>query len=97
MKSRPAVPSRTRSCCFLRVLCLVVVGIFDELSVDDVGESSLEAAQCLQGCLAGGELAAVVGAAVGVVTQLHDGGDVQHVVQPAVPGAGEPVPDLLTG
>ena len=47
------------------------------------------------GVLPGREFASVVGAARGVVTQLDDGRDVQHVVEPAVAGAGEPVADLL--
>ena len=47
--------------------------------------------------LAGGELASVVGAALGVVAELDDRGDVDDVVHPPVPGPGEPVSDLLTG
>ena len=45
----------------------------------------------------GGELAPVVGPAVGVQTDLADRSDVDQVVHPPVPGPGEPVPDLLTG
>ena len=47
--------------------------------------------------LAGGELAPVVGPALGVEADLADRGDVDHVVHPPVPGPGEPVPDLLAG
>jgi hypothetical protein len=56
------VPSRAR------LFGSVCVG--QQLSVDDVGESPFEAAQGFQRGLAGGELAPVVGAALGVAAQL---------------------------
>ena len=43
------------------------------------------------GGLAGGDLAPVVGAAFGVVAELDDGHDVQHPVDPPVPGPGQPM------
>jgi hypothetical protein len=42
---------------------LGIAGVGDELAVDDVGQPSFQASQGLYGCLAGGELASVVGAA----------------------------------
>jgi hypothetical protein len=42
-------------------------------------------------------LAPVVGAALGVVAQLHDTGHVEHVVHPSVARPREPMPDLLAG
>jgi hypothetical protein len=50
------------------------------------GQPSLEAPDGFGAGLAGGELAAVAGAAFGVVAQLHDGHDVQHPVDAPVPG-----------
>jgi hypothetical protein len=72
------------------------VGVGDELPADGIGESSFQAAQGLHWRLGFGELAAVVGPAFGVVADLHDGGDVQQVVQSPVPGAGQPVSDLVS-
>src|SRR6478752_5212267 len=83
LKSRPAVPSRARAIVFdgsaLRVL--------DQLAVDRVRDPSLEAADRLERLLAFGSLASVVGAAVGVESDLADRGDVDHVVHPPVPSA----------
>jgi len=62
------------------------LGVGEELSIDDVGESSLEAAQCFHRGLAGGQSASVVGASFGVVAQLHDGRDVVGGVN-CVPGS----------
>ena len=45
--------------------------------------------------LPGGELAPVVGPACGVVAELDDAGDVEDVVEAAVPGAREPVAEML--
>jgi hypothetical protein len=84
------VPSRAR----VFALGGGALGVGDEVAVDDVGQASFEAAQGFHRGLAGGELASVVGAALGVVAQLHDGGDVDDVVDPAVAGAGEAVADL---
>jgi hypothetical protein len=75
----------------------VRVAVGDEASVDDVGESALETAQCFHAGLAGGEFAQEVGAAFGVVAQLEDRGDVQNMVHSPVPGSGESVSDLLAG
>jgi hypothetical protein len=85
------VPSRAR----VFALGGGALGVGDEVAVDDVGQASFEAAQGFHRGLAGGELASVVGAALGVVAQLHDGGDVDDVVHPAVAGAGEAVADLF--
>jgi hypothetical protein len=78
--------------------CLTGVGhVSGELAIDDVGQAALEAAQGLHGSLAGGELAPVVGAAFGVVADLHDGLDVQDAIDPPVPRSGQPVAHLLAG
>ena len=45
--------------------------------------------------ISGGALAAVVGTAGGVVAQLDDPGDVEHVVEAAVAGAREPMAQML--
>src|SRR5680860_596137 len=90
--SRPAVPSRARL-----IVEFLPSGVGDELSVDDVGESSFEATQGFHGGLLRVEFASVVGAAFGVVTELDDGGDVQDVVHPPVPCPRESVPYLLSG
>jgi hypothetical protein len=87
------VPSRAR----VFALGGGALGVGDEVAVDDVGQASFEAAQGFHRGLAGGELASVVGAALGVLAQLHDGGDVDDVVDPAVAGAGEAVADLFAG
>ena len=67
----------------------------DEGAEDGVGQPSLQAAQGLHRGLGLGELAALVGPALGVVADLHDRGDVQHVVEPAAPGPGQAVSDLV--
>src|SRR6266498_5041524 len=69
----------------------------DELAVDDIGDPSLGAAHGLHAGLSFGELASVVGAAVGVEEYLGGRGDVPHVVHPSVPGAGEAMSDLVAG
>ena len=59
------------------------------LAEDGVGvDAPLQAAQGFEGLLALGALAPVVGAPVGVVAQLGDRGDVDDVVDPAVPRRG---------
>jgi len=73
------------------------LGVFDHLAVDDVGQPPFDAAQRFHAGLAGGELAAVVGAAFGVVAELDDGHDVQHPLDAPVPGPREPVALLLAG
>src|SRR5674476_761782 len=83
----PPVPSRARlldrSGAFPRV--------GDQLAVDPIGQATFQAPQRLQGCLALGTLAPVVGASVGVVAELDDAGHVQHVVQPPVARPGQAV------
>jgi hypothetical protein len=68
-----------------------------ELSIDGVGDPGLKAPDRLEGLLARRWLASVVGLPVGVESDLADRGDVDHVVHPPVPGAGESVAVLLTG
>jgi hypothetical protein len=68
-----------------------------ELVVDEVGKPPLEGADRFHRGLPGGELAPVVDPAFGVVAQLHDRHDVQHPVDPPVPGAGESVAALFPG
>ena len=71
--------------------------VVDHLLVDDIGQSSFQAAHGFHRGLAGGELAPVVATAFGVVAQLDDGHDVQDPVDAPVPGAGEPVTLLVAG
>ena len=71
-----------------RAPCCQVV---DEVSVDDVGESAFEAAQRFEMGLALVALASVVVLTGPGHPVLHDGGDVQGVVEPPVPAAVEPV------
>jgi hypothetical protein len=56
-----------------------------------------EAAHSLLAALVFGALAAEVGPPVGVVSQLHNSGDVQGSGDLAVAGPGQPVPDLFSG
>jgi hypothetical protein len=67
------------------------------LGVYDVGEPAREGSHRFHGGLAGGLLGVEVGAALGGVAQLDDGHDVQCPVDPAVAGAGESMPLLLSG
>jgi hypothetical protein len=71
------------------------LGVFGHLAAGDVGQPPFDAAQRFHAGLAGGQLAAVIGAAFGVVAQLHDGHDVQHPVDAPVPGPRQPVTLLL--
>jgi hypothetical protein len=95
--SRPAVPSRIRLTRGSGVAEGGSAGVGEELAVDGVGDPSLEAPHGLEMGLAGGAFASVVGASFGVEADLGGGRDVQHVVDLAVPGAGEAVSDLLAG
>ena len=83
------MPSRVRAFCAL--------GVGDELFVDGIGDASLETTDGLLWLLPRSSLPAVVGAALAVQAQLGDRGDVDHVVDPAVPGPRKPVAVLLTG
>jgi hypothetical protein len=79
----PAVPSRARAiACEISALGVEVLplGVRDEAPVEDVGDSSLQAAQCFHVGLAGCDFAPEIGAALGVVTRLDDRGDVQDLV-----------------
>ncbi|HEY5455279.1 MAG TPA: hypothetical protein VIJ96_07405 [Acidothermaceae bacterium] len=73
------------------------VCVVAHLLVDDVGQASFQAAHRFHGGFAGGDFPVVVAASFRVGAQLHDGRDVQHPVDAPVPGAGEPVPVLVTG
>ena len=70
-------------------------GVGDEASVEDVGEPSFQGAECFHAGLAGCDFALEVGAALGVVAQLDDRGDVPDVVHSSVPGPRQAVPDLF--
>lgn len=67
------------------------MGVGLELSIEGVGDAALEAAHRLAAGLAGGDLAQVVRPPVGLEPDLSGGGDVDHVVHPAVPRPGEPL------
>ena len=70
----------------------------DELVIDQVGQPPLEAPQRFLGGLALGPLPLVVEAAGRArVADLGDRHHVQGVVDPPVPGPGQPVADLLAG
>jgi hypothetical protein len=58
------------------------VGVGGQLAVNHIGEAALETAQGFHRCLAGGQLAPVVGPAFVVAADLRDGHDVQHPVDP---------------
>jgi hypothetical protein len=79
LKRRPHLSSRAPCC-----------RVVDEVSVDDVGESPFEAAQRFEVGLALVALAPVVVLARAGHPVLHDGGDVQGVVEAAVATAVEP-------
>src|SRR5215468_10920527 len=71
--------------------------VVEHAVVDEVGEPAFQAAQGLVGGLPGGDFSVVAGAALGGVAQLDHGHHVQCLVDLAVPAAGEPVPDVVTG
>jgi hypothetical protein len=71
------------------------LGVSDEISVEDVGEPSLQAAQCFHAGLARSDFAPKVSATFGVMAQLDDRGHVQNVVHSPVPGPRQTVSDLL--
>ena len=90
---RPAVPSRTRVSIDIKARVRGGFGVGDELAIESVGDAALEAAHRLQRLLAGSQLAPVIRPAWGVQADLG-GGDADDVVGLAVPGTGEPVPEL---
>jgi hypothetical protein len=71
------------------------LSVDEQLAIDGVGDPALQAPDRLERLLALGPLASVVGPAVGVEADLADRGDVDHVVDPPVPGPAETVPVLL--
>jgi len=77
------VPSRARVNVSWRGFC----GVFHELAIDGVGDSTLQTPNGLKRLLALGSLAAVVHPAVSVEADLADRGDVDHVIDPAVAGS----------
>jgi hypothetical protein len=74
----------------------VVVSVLNKAAVDGVGQAPLEISQLFQWLL---PAARCPGSRRdrGVVADLGDGHDVQTIVELAVPGAGEPVADDVTG
>ena len=68
-----------------------MAGVGEELAVDGVADAALEGAEGFFAGLAFGELAPEVDASVGVVGDLGDRGDVEGVVELAVPAGVEPV------
>lgn len=75
-------------------LCLRVM---EKLPVNDVRESSLQAAQRFPVTLSGGSLPPIVCAARCFSTDLGDGHGVQNAIQLPVSGPREPVTDNVTG
>ena len=83
------MPSRARAaCCWL--------GVGGQPPVDGIRQAPAQAAHRFHAGLPGGELALVVGAARSVIAQLDDACHIQHVVQPAIPGAGQAVAGVLS-
>ena len=77
------VPSRARS----NVLDGSTLGVFEQLAVDGLGDPALETSDGLERPFALGSFASVVGAAIGVETDLTDRSDVDHVVHPPIAGS----------
>src|SRR5687768_8668578 len=77
------------------VACQSLIG--EESPVDDGGQSSFQAAHGLAVIFACGAFVLVVGASKAPVAHLAQGDEVEGVVEPAVAGAGEPVPDDVSG
>lgn len=67
------------------VLLLVGFPVELQLAPHGIADASFQAAEPFSCALALTELAPVVGTARGVVADLGDGGDVDGVVEPAVP------------
>ena len=72
----------------------LLAGVGDEVSVDDVGELTLERADCFFGGLALGDFAVVVDTAGSVMAELCDRRDVKRPVQLPVASLVEPVTDF---
>jgi hypothetical protein len=83
------VSSRTR-----RLRCL---GITQELSVDHVGQPSLQTPQRFFAIFPGGAFAQLIVPARAVALDLADGHGVQATVQLTVPSPGAPVTDDVAG
>src|SRR5215212_10262258 len=73
-------------------LCGRPASVGDETGVDTVGDLALEGADGFLGGLSLGDLAVVVSATLGVVSELGDRRDVQGVVDLAIPARVQPVP-----
>jgi hypothetical protein len=71
-------------------------GVVEHLPVDDVGQPAFQTPHCFHIGFAAGHLAVEVGASLGGVAQLHGRHDVQHLVDLAVTGSRQPMPDLVT-
>src|SRR4029453_7182237 len=75
-------------------LC-VGLGVEEQCSIDDVGESTLEGAERLGLGVASGAAAVKKGAGVRVVVGLGDGDAVDRGVELPVAGPAEPVPNTV--
>lgn len=71
--------------------------VAEKLPIDNIGESSLQAAQRFPMALTCGAFAAVIGAARCVSADLGDGHGVQHAVQLPITGPGEAVAHDVPG
>ena len=83
----PWLPSRTRS----------VSGVGEEFPVDGVADPSFQRSECFLACLPFDLFALVIRVSGRVVRDLCDRGDVDRVVQLAVPARVEPVPYAWSG
>jgi hypothetical protein len=88
VSSRPRLPARARFASFL---------VGEHAGEDDVGQPPLQGAHGHHGRHAAGPALVVIGAALGLVPQLHDRHDVQDPVDAPVPGARQPVAGLAAG
>jgi len=65
--------------------------VSEDGAVDDVAEAPFQAAQRVLAAFPGGSFALVVGAALGIASDLRNRHDVQGVVELPVPGPGQSV------
>lgn len=72
-------------------------GVVLHLAGHHIGELAFEDSHGFHRGLPGGDLAVVVGAALGGVAELNHGHDVQDPVDPSVPGPGQAVAHVITG